>query len=229
VTAINIIKQKSAVHMLTDGASWLYNGKYYNGPAVTKAWQLSHLQAVVAARGPLGSPGCLADFFGSSGCGSYDELKRCAITLMRTMMSYGSYKWVFEGRHGPKIEVLIAGWSETTGPDAFAISVNTGDPNPALEPWIAHDCGSVTMAPGTPEIEQAALAAMPAHVRCADDMDPVRDGISIMEAQRAALGLTDGPVGMVTCGAFVQLDPRLTAPEQLVGRFIQAPFGAAGI
>jgi hypothetical protein len=31
VTAINVIKQKNAVHMITDGASWVFDGGF--GPA----------------------------------------------------------------------------------------------------------------------------------------------------------------------------------------------------
>lgn len=199
MTAINVIKQADAVHMLTDGASWLFNGSYYNGPPVMKAWPLPHLSAVVAARGPMGSPPVLADFFGSSGCGSYDDLKRCALTIVREAMTYESYAHAFAGPFGSKIEIVVAGWSATLGADAFVISV---DADRAL---TSNDCGPIMMAPGDQAVQAAALASLPAGVRSANDMVVERDGIFIMEAQRAALGLTGGPCGMTTCGAFAQL------------------------
>jgi hypothetical protein len=199
VTVINCIKQKTAVHILTDGATWLFNGSFFNGPPAVKAWPLPHLSAVVAARGPIGSPTVLASFFGSSGCRSYDELKRAAVTIVREAMTYESYSHAFAGPFGSKIEIVIAGFSETVGPDAFVVSVAED------RTLTANDCGPILMAPGDHAIQAEALASLPGGVKSADDMDPERDGISMMEAQRAAFGLTGAPSGMTTCGAFAQL------------------------
>ena len=182
--------------MVVDGASWFFNGGF--GPACCKAWPLPHLRAVVSGRGPRLGPMLMADFLNTAGR-TYDEMKRNAGVLVREMVEcHGDT--ILGGPFGSKLEIVVAGWSETTGPDAFVISTH-GD-NPAVAPWTVLDCGPVMMTPGDPEIQQTALAAMPAGVTCADDMDPARDGLAIVMAQRAGRVLADG---MSVVGAFVQL------------------------
>jgi hypothetical protein len=202
MTAINVIKQKHAVHMLTDGASWIYPGTYYLGPPVLKAWTLPHLNAVLACRGPLQSPPVLADLFSSSGARSYDELKKAATAIMGAAMSYPAYREIVSGPTGNKIELVIAGWSETFGPDAFVIQLKSG----STAAWALQDIGAVMMAPSSPTIQQTVLAGMP-QAGSADDMDPVHDGLAILEAQRAALIAVEkaSSDGMVTVGGFAQL------------------------
>jgi hypothetical protein len=102
----------------------------------------------------------------------------------------------FAGPFGHEAEFVIAGWSEASGPDAFVLSRD------AAGCWVAQDTGAVMMAPGEQTIQQAALAAMPAGVASADDMDPARDGLAIVLAQRAGQTLVDG---MSAVGGFVQL------------------------
>jgi hypothetical protein len=198
MTSINVIKKSDAVHMLTDGASWLYNGDYYYGPQISKAWPLPHLSAVVATRGPVGCSPILADLF-MTGCSSYDEMKRAATTIIGAALATEQYSYAFSGPFSSHIEFVIAGWSETIGPDAFVVKVNS------VRELILENCGQVMMAPGDKSIEAAVLAQLPARVTSAEEMDPVRDGILIMEAQRAELSLEGAPRGMVTCGAFAQL------------------------
>jgi hypothetical protein len=197
MTAVNIIKQKNAVHVLTDGASWLPTGGF--GPACAKAFQLPHLNAVVASRGPRLGGVLIADFLGSC-ANSYDEMKLRSAEMVRGAIEF--YTPIFAANtFSQKLEVVVAGWSEKSGPDAFVISAH-GD-NPAVSPWATHDCGSVMMAPGGASIEKAVFDALPPQVKCADDMDPARDGLSIVLAQRAARGLSD--VSDLVVGAFVQL------------------------
>jgi hypothetical protein len=213
VTAINVIKQKTAVHMLTDGASWIYPGSYYVGPPVLKAWPLPHLNAVLACRGPLQSPPVLADLFSSCGASTYDELKKAALAVMEAAMSSRLYEDVVSGASGNPIELVIAGWSETVGPDAFVIQASAAGNEPIdrflseNKPWILKDTGAAMMAPSDDAIQKAALAAMPPTNTCADDMDPVRDGLAILNAQRDALIAVEHSAshGMVTVGGFAQL------------------------
>jgi hypothetical protein len=192
VTAINVIKQANAVHLLTDGASWFFNGGF--GPACCKAWPIPHLRAVVSGRGPRLGPLLMADFLNTAGR-SYDEMKRNAAVMAQEL--FECHGDTFIGNpFGPKSEFVIAGWSDAHGPDAFTIS---RDDNGA---WIVTDTGAVMMAPGDATIQQVALATLPVGVTSAEAMDPARDGLAMFMAQRAARILADG---MPVVGAFVQL------------------------
>lgn len=66
--------------------------------------------------------------------------------------------------------------------------------------WTVQEAGPVLMGPGEDGVQRAALARLPVGVAGADDMDPVRDGLAIIEAQRAAVEHTNGQVAV---GAFV--------------------------
>jgi hypothetical protein len=192
MTAINIIKQKNAVHMLTDGASWVFGGSF--GPACCKAWPIPHLHAVVSGRGPRLGPLLMADFLNTAGR-SYDEMKGNAAVMARELFEcHGAT--LIGNPFGSKSEFVIAGWSEANGPDAFVISLDDAGA------WMTHDTGPVMMAPGDATIQQAAFAALPAGVTSAEAMDPARDGLAMVLAQRDARILADG---MSVVGAFVQL------------------------
>lgn len=206
MTAINVIKQKNAVHVLTDGASWLPGGNF--GPAGAKVHQLPHLNAVVACRGPRLGGVLIADFLGSC-ANSYDEMKSRAAEMVEGAAIF--YQPIFAaGTFSEKIEIVVAGWSEASGPDAFVVS--WASDNPAA----VQDCGPVMMAPSSPAIERAALGALPPGVRSADDMDPVRHGLAMLLAQRAAAGLSDIAVSVV--GAFLQLTT--VSPEFITTRIL---------
>lgn len=190
MTAINVIKQKHAVHVITDGASWMLDGKF--GPACCKVWPVPHLRAVVAARGPRLAPLLMADFLNTAGR-SYDEMKANAVTMVRELFEV--YPNILAGPFGQDAEFVIAGWSDVSGPDAFVLSRVDGV-------WISRDTGPVMMAPGDAAIQQAALAAMPEGVASADDMDPARDGLAIVTAQRAIVGPCEG---ITAVGGFIQI------------------------
>src|SRR4051794_31260127 len=49
MTAINVIRQSNAVHVLTDGAGYKPDGTM--GIHAIKAWPIAHLNAVLASRG----------------------------------------------------------------------------------------------------------------------------------------------------------------------------------
>jgi hypothetical protein len=100
----------------------------------------------------------------------------------------------FAGPFGREAELVIAGWSEAHGP--FVLSRDVAGL------WVAQDTGPVMMAPGEQTIQEEALAAMPEGVAGADDMDPARDGLAIVLAQRAGQKLVDGNSAV---GGFVQL------------------------
>jgi hypothetical protein len=136
----------------------------------------------------------LADFLNTAGR-TYDEMKSNAAVMANEL--FECHGDMFIGHpFGPKAEFVVAGWSESHGADAFTIS---RDDKGA---WIVTDTGDVLMAPGDDSIQQAALAALPAGVTCAAEMDAARDGLAMVRAQRDARLLENGRSAV---GAFVQL------------------------
>jgi hypothetical protein len=57
-------------------------------------------------------------------------------------------------------------------------------------------------APSSPQIEQCFKAAMPSHYRHTDDMDPARDGLTLVKMQRSVRAPGDTASAV---GAFVQV------------------------
>jgi hypothetical protein len=118
VTAINIMVQRDAVHILSDGASYDAEQRFVSaGP---KVFALPHINAAIGTRGPAVALPLLAHFVGHEST-SYDELKANITKVLQNVYTLTSHiltKCVFGGR----FEVVIGGISETTGPDAYMIA-----------------------------------------------------------------------------------------------------------
>lgn len=211
MTATIVIKQTNAVHMLTDGlGQWRTDRSF--GPWGCKAWTVPHLNAVVASRG-VRLRGLLITEGLSLAGRTYDEVKARAVqTLSASEGSYEAYWKALFGDRGdpfaamPRLptenadqEVVIAGWSETCGPDAYALSLD--------------DQGRWSMIAGSPPmfvapcdhvIQERSLAVLAPHIKAdhnVDGLDPERDGLAIIEVQRRrAIDL-----GIHLVGGFVQL------------------------
>lgn len=199
MTAINVIKQKSAVHMLTDGASWHPSGEF--GPPCVKAWPLPHLNCVVSARGPRCAPALVADYIGSA-ASSYDDLRSRAVGIIRDAVNFYQNVFALNERFGGRAEFVIAGWSSFSGAAAFVVVAD--DQNRGIDAWQVHDCGPVMMAPGDLAIESAVRDSLPSNVTSADTMDPERDGLTMLQAQRRARNLSNDALGTIV-GAFAHL------------------------
>jgi hypothetical protein len=200
MTAINVIRHSDAVHVLTDGASWSADGEC--GFAGSKIWPLADRNAVITARGPKLAPALLAEVF-SAGGRTYDEMKCNSVELVRRAVLMFGDLWAFSPT-GADIEVVVAGWSEKSGPDSYVVCTN--DRNPAVTPWTVAEAGPVLMTPGDRAIEDKLRAILGPEIKCADDLDPERDGLRMLQAQRdMVLALPKCGVDFSVVGAFAQL------------------------
>lgn len=196
MTAISTILQASAVHLLTDGAAFDHEGKVVL--EMTKVRILAHLNAVVACRGPAASPSIVADTFNGFAT-SFDDLRARAPAMVRHVIS--SSGAIFACVHGDALDVVVGGWSETHGPSAFLITNHDGY---GVEPWAAVDMEGLCVTPGDPAILELVRARLPVGVT-ADTLDPVRDGLTILEAQREIGATTPKGLGVPGAAGFAQL------------------------
>jgi len=198
MTAINVIRQKAAVHILTDGAA--YSEAYDFAFGISKIWPLPHLNAAVAVRGPALFAALAAHVIAMSGT-TYDEMKNCAGAALREAMpQFGDLGGLCS--HGPDFEVIVAGWSETQGADSYI--VGSHGYHSGVAPWTVVPLGEVSLLPGDPEIHHEFVKVF--HLgTSAEDLDPARDGLRIMQIQRGAnIKMPNGKSALIV-GAFAQL------------------------
>src|ERR1700681_2777421 len=84
MSAINVIRQKSAVHVLTDGAAYSDAGDFEF--SISRVWPLPQINAAIAVHGPPLFPAMVATLFRAS-ASKYDELRDSAAALLNTGMS----------------------------------------------------------------------------------------------------------------------------------------------
>lgn len=199
MTAINIIRQKDAVHLVTDGAAYRADGTLH--VKVQKVFPFTHLDAAMAWRGsPLLAPIFAA--YASVKATSFDHLRSIARDMAMTALSETQDAII---GHGGDVEfdMAIAGWSETAGPSSYFLCNH--DRYASISAWQIVDLGPISLAPTNDAIDTALAAAYP-HGADPDQLDPVVDGLRILEIQRKHPVDHAGGFGrVVAVGGFAQL------------------------
>lgn len=173
MTAVNIIRQLEAVHVLTDGGTVWASGK--PTPALTtKTLPLPHINAAVSVsgiiiQGPILFNAC------ASGATSFDHLRSNIVDIVREA---GRYAQISFNQPQP-FKIFVAGWSETHGPASFQLFSHAVADTKA---WVPYDLPNYSFLPA---IEPDALYAALADIRADADLDPRRHGWAILNAQRA--------------------------------------------
>lgn len=174
MSAINVLIQSDRVHLYTDGAIYQSDGELAGiGPKVR---MMPHINAAMAMRGaflglaPIAEELSAAPSFDALRAGIIDCLKKCAV-------AYGHL--LDQCSAGPDFEVVIAGMSETGGPSAYLVASHSryGDP------WSIVDLTGLSVTPASDAVHQSVFDI--AAGRDADHLDPIVDGLAIMETQRA--------------------------------------------
>lgn len=174
MSTINVIRQKRAVHILTDG-SGDFEGRQVG---FHKVICIPHLNAALAMRGPLVLFGLLPPFL-ELHAERYDDLRSALVKATRTMLSELRAAGALLPNDGG-MDGVIAGIKDDGEPDAFFFTTTDAH---GVEPWSTIDLSECSLLPMTAEAHAAFNAKYPAGTT-ADDLDPVRDGIAIMNIQR---------------------------------------------
>jgi hypothetical protein len=191
LTAINILVQADSVHLVSDGASYGAEGLLVSaGP---KVFPLPHISAAIGTRGPAIALPLLAHFIGH-GATSYDGLKADIADLLRSALAQIEEVLAL-CTMGARFEVVIGGFSETTGPDAYMIACDAD----GVVSSITEIPELGFMPSSIPELDDlVTFAAMQRQARtmlsqhCPDfpssigEFDPEEFGLRAIEIQRAA-------------------------------------------
>jgi hypothetical protein len=192
MSAINVIRQRNAVHIISDAAVYDSDGvvQFFQ----PKAFSLPHLPAVLASRGPFRAGYLLGSALGAI-FATFDDLVDGIEERLPEICE------VFEDSlhdgHKDNIELYIVGWSaEREGPETYFLQTKTnsfhtdyvppsGDyyVNPA--PFELVKLPEIVLGPFVTQDEaKASQASLNRDVRGPGDLDPAVDGLRILEMQR---------------------------------------------
>lgn len=173
------------MHLFNDGA--LYGDELRLVDVAPKVFALPHINAAIGVRGPAMALPLLIHFVGEAAT-SYDDLKANIAVVLENARS--NVLAVLDGCVlGPAFDVVIGGFSATTGPDAYAISCDaSGDLSPVTE--IPH----MGFMPGTVPAVDDFLTVLSFQ---GGEIEPKDFGLHTMELQRTAYlrGENACPVG----------------------------------
>ena len=204
MTAINVIRQANAVHVLTDGI--VCNSEGIITEVGPNAFTLPNLPAALAIRGPTQFMPFLVHRL-SRECQSFDELLKKVVPAALEVhisipmtLGYGDVR--------PSFDLVVAGWSNERGrPESFVMTnqENHDQVGLATAAWRLMPLPDVLIAPsvGMAQINTVGWRAP----ENAEAFQPSIDGIKLLRAQRLSKGLRAGPPDrdIDSVGGFIQL------------------------
>jgi hypothetical protein len=204
MTAINVIRQANAVHVLTDGI--VCNSEGVISEIGPNTFTLPNLPAALAIRGPTQFMPFLVHRL-SRECQSFDELlKNIVPAALDVHMSIPMTLGYGEVR--PNFDLVVAGWSNERGrPESFVMT--NQEPRDqiglATAAWQLMRLPDVSIAPS---VGMAQIKSVGWRVpESAEAFQPSIDGIKLLHAQRLSKGLRPALPNRDTdsVGGFVQL------------------------
>lgn len=189
MSAINALVQRDAVHLLTDGLTYIHDEIIQTNSE--KCISLRGMRAAIASTGPAGLSYLLAEML-ERGCETFDEVVRKDREWWR-----GAFDWYIENQRAGASEyatVVLIGWLEREDRSAcFSIELSNGGAtaawiarnNPHSDPdAVAHDLVELPiLANPTPSIDELIAASWPIGVD-RDKRDAETDLLHMMEIQR---------------------------------------------
>lgn len=175
MSAINVLVQSDCVHLYTDAAAYQPDGRLDG--IVQKARSMPHLNCAAAMRGAFVGFAPIMEEISAAGTSFDAQRENMPRLLQACAVAYDHL--LSQCSHGPEFEVIIAGISETRGPSAYLVPSH----DHYGEPWSIIDLEGLSATPASGVVHQRINEI--AAGRNADQLDPITDGLAIMEAQRA--------------------------------------------
>lgn len=176
MTAINVIRQSEAVHILSDGALCDFKTGKLLAP-FSKVFPILHLDAAIAARGsPIFGPAFA--LHAAIDAISFDHLICIASEIAAKAML--DVKGAGQIAAGLEFDLVIAGWSELKGPSSYFMCNHDLHGTARM---ATVELGEISLLPQT-EAMKADLTREFPQGRRADDFDPIVDGLRVLEIQR---------------------------------------------
>lgn len=203
MSAVNILRQSDAVHILTDGLAISGEG---DDNALPKAHGLAHINAAVAVRGTLVAEVLLLPIIRAHK--SYDALKQNIGPVLRDCFDrFGEVVDQVPGTgNGRDTDLFIAGWTDAGEPDCFLVTNHTRYPDAI--PFEPMAIGGLMSVPHPPELTDEFWESVRTRNPLAaswDDVDAAIDGLSLLELQRGYIFDPGNGSERSTVGAFAQL------------------------
>ena len=209
MAAINVIRQKQAVHIISDGAFCDASGIVREiGPS---AFVLPHLPAALAIRGSSHFMPFLVHRL-SRECRSLDDLLSKIVSVALEVhisfpMTFGTLE---HGTIEPDFDLVVVGWSKArAGPASYLVSSHDRVVARGLtsNAWQLLELPAVLIAPPIAEKQIAATGwSVPYSV---ESFRPDVDGIALIKAQRLSRRELDDRSGVrgqaYAVGGFVQI------------------------
>ena len=208
MTAVNIIRSPGCVHLITDGLmkipeemlNRLPPGTEGEHPLVAKAFPIPHLNLAFVVRGLPPHIAMLALAIPAL-AHSYDEVKDLFVEGIRSVWTSTAPLW--EQQHGKgsdMADIFVAGISETTGPDSYAVVTHNRYRD--TRAWQRRDLGPISMAP----LDQAVFDKVAASLTAGESIEDVaRAMIGAQRMQDVTMADGRALAGEDTIGGFVQV------------------------
>jgi hypothetical protein len=209
MAAINVIRQRQAVHILSDGVFCDATGIVCEiGP---NAFALPHLPAAMAIRGSSHLMPFLVHRL-SRECRSFDDMLVRLVQAAQEVhasfpMAFGTLGY---GSLEPDFDLVVVGWSKSNGETASYL-VSSQDRVVAhgvtAKAWQLAELPEVLIAPPIAEKQIAAVGWSVPH--SAESFRPDVDGVALLKSQRSSRRQLDARSGMrghvYVVGGFIQL------------------------
>jgi hypothetical protein len=129
-----------------------------------------------------------------------DGLKNYLVGAVRATFDAGAASWIkLQGPHCLEMDIIVAGWSETRGPDSYLLRTLEGTPTPA---WQIIDTADVLLTPSSDAIFAEVGEVLGDQSRDLTDSEIIK----VAELQRGyiePMGLKQIPTSWV--GGFLQV------------------------
>jgi hypothetical protein len=145
MTAITVIPQRQAIHFVSDGLG-AGDGQYV---LHNKVSALAHCNAIVGIRGTIGAAAYFVPLVGSR-AQNFDELLAALPTVAREFVETNPHLCRparADLREG--LELLVAGYSKSSGLKAYYLTTHQDPVQPDLEPYALYGITDVVAAPGS--------------------------------------------------------------------------------
>ena len=190
MTAITVIRQFNAVHVLSDTGVFDEHGRLV--AFTNKVWPMPHKNAVICIRGLAPIAAAIAEIVFRVGCASYDDMRSNVRRELRSNFEAQAALFRSKGLVWGelKFDVIIAGYSESVGPHCYAFF--SYDMASVCLAWDEVLLGPIAPLPSTDEM----MARL--NLPDVDTLSIERDGLRIANEQRKVAMPFD--VGAPGCG-----------------------------
>jgi hypothetical protein len=184
MSAINVIVQRDAAHLITDAA--VYDNDGIVRQIRPKTYVLPHLKCAIATRGPSRSTDLLG-FAMATLFSSFEDLVEQIEEQLPAIIELHADE--LTGGGNTRVDLFIVGWSEH-GPAAYFIQTEpngwVGDTEILNPPaYTLTPLPSIVASPCfTPEAGTASMEGANRVIRDVDDLDASMDGLRMLEIQR---------------------------------------------